>query len=245
MAGKQKYDTIEEVVEATGIELNEKTRPFLESFVKKATAVKSESTASKKKDLLAEAAKYGLEGLDPEVENATTILIKVINFLQEAGRTEEMKTFASQNNLFVTEEGHIHRVRQAIKPIEQRNAGVKEGSVGYNTIQLLKDPDYASLSAAELAQKQAEVYGQNTTPSCVQWYINYCNKRKTAAELEGNHEMAKEFTICPRQRVTKTAKASGGTVALGAELTLEKALKPRGFAKKKTDASDLGEQMEV
>ena len=247
MAGKQKYDTIEEVVAATGVELNEKTRPFLESFVKKAAKEggAGESASAKKKALLAKAAELGFEGLKPEEENVSMLLVKIITFLFDAGRTEEMKAFASENNLHVTEDGHIHRIRQAVKPIEQRNAGVKEGSVGYNTILLLKDPELASLSASELAQKQAEVYGQNTTAACIQWYINYCNKKKLSAEVEGNVELAEEYTICQRQRTVRATKAATGGIALGAELTLEKAAKPRGFAKKKTEGSSLGDDMTV
>lgn len=245
MAGKQKYDTIEEVVAATGVELNEKTRPFLESFVKKAAKEAGESSSSKKKSLLEKAKELGFEGLNAEEENTSSLLVKIITFLFDAGREEEMKAFASENNLHVTEEGHIHRIRQAVKPIEQRNAGVKEGSVGYNTIQLLKDPELASLSASELAQKQAEVYGQNTTAACVQWYINYCNKKKLSAEAEGNVELAEEYTICQRQRAARTGKAATSGIALGAELTLEKAMKPRGFAKKKAEASDLGDSMKL
>lgn len=246
MAGKQKYDTIEEVVAATGVELNEKTRPFLESFVKKAAKDSTgESASSKKKALLEKAKELGLEGLNPEEENVSMLLVKIITFLFDAGREEEMKAFASENNLHVTESGQIHRIRQAVKPIEQRNAGVKEGSVGYNTILLLKDSELASLSAAELAQKQAEVYGQNTTAACVQWYINYCNKKKLAAEAEGSMELAAEYTICQRQRSVRTTKAATNGIALGAELTLEKAQKPRGFAKKKASGSDLGETMAI
>jgi len=247
MAGKQKYDTIEEVVAATGVELNEKTRPFLESFVKKAAGSKegSDSASAKKKALLEQAVVFGIEGIDASAENVTMLQIKIITFLYDAGRLEEMNTFAAANNLHVTEEGHIHRVRQAVKPIEERNAGVKEGSVGFNTIQLLKDPEFAKLSAAELAIKQAEIYGQNTTAACIQWYINYCGKKAAAASAAGNSDLAEEFEICPRQRSTRGGKAVEGAVKLGAELTMEKASKPRGFAKKTAGSADLGEQMEV
>lgn len=246
MAKQTKYDTIEEVVAATGVELNEKTRPFLESFVKKAAgAVGEVSTSAKKKALLEQAELFGVAGLDPENENATMLQIKIITHLFEEGRLDEMKEFATANNLYVTDEGHIHRVRQAVKPIEQRNAGVKEGSVGYNTIQLLKDPEYAALTASELALKQAEVYGQNTTAACVQWYINYCNKKKAAAEADGNADLVEEFTIAPRQRAARATKSAEGGVTLGAELTLEKAAKPRGFKKKDKPAAELGEQMDL
>ena len=244
MAKSTKYNTIEEVVAATGVELNEKTRPFLESFVKKAAGASSESATDKKKQLLSQAELFGVQGLDPENENSTMLQVKIITFLYEEGRLEEMKEFATSNNLYVTDEGHIHRIKQAVKPIEKRNAGVKEGSVGYNTIQLLKDPEYAGLSASELAQKQAEVYGQTTTSACIQWYINYCNKKKQAAIDEGNVDLAAEFEICTRQRAARASKATEGGVTLGAELTLEKASKPRGF-QKKAKAADLGEQMDL
>ena len=64
MAKVQKYDTLEEVIAATGIELSEKTRPFLESFVKKAGP--SESAGAKKKELLNAAEVFGLTGLDAD-----------------------------------------------------------------------------------------------------------------------------------------------------------------------------------
>jgi hypothetical protein len=245
MAKQTKYDTIEEVVAATGVELTEKTRPFLESFVKKAAGAASESSSAKKKTLLEQAELFGVTGLDAENENSTMLQIKIITHLFEEGRVEEMKEFAAAQNLYVTDEGHIHRVRQAVKPIEQRNAGVKEGSVGYNTIQLLKNPEFANLTAAELAGKQAEVYGQNTTAACVQWYINYCNKKKAAALEDDNADLAAEFEICPRQRAARATKSAEGGVTLGAELTLEKAAKPRGFQKKAKPAAELGEQMNL
>jgi len=244
MAKVTKYDTIEQVVEATGVELNEKTRAFLESFVKKAAGAAGESASAKKKTLLEQAELFGVQGLDPENENSTMLQVKIITHLFEAGRVDEMKEFAASQNLYVTDEGHIHRVRQAVKPIEQRNAGVKEGSVGYNTIQLLKNPEFANLTASELALKQAEIYGQNTTAACVQWYINYCNKKKAAAEAEGNADLAEEFTIAPRQRAARATKSAEGGVVLGAELTLEKAAKPRGF-KKKAAPTELGDQMNI
>jgi len=243
MAKQQKYDTIEEVVAATGVELNEKTRPFLESFVKKAASAVGESSTAKKKSLLEQAELFGVTGLDAENENSTMLQIKIITHLFNEGRLDEMKEFATAQNLYVTDEGHIHRVRQAVKPIEQRNAGVKEGSVGYNTIQLLKNPEFANLSASELAAKQAEVYGQNTTAACVQWYINYCNKKRQAAIEANEPELAGEFEICPRQRAARATKSAEGGVTLGAELTLEKAAKPRGFKKKAT--ADLGDQMNL
>jgi hypothetical protein len=247
MAKQTKYDTIEEVVAATGVELNEKTRPFLESFVKKAAGTPGEASvtsSAKKKGLLEQAELFGVKGLDPENENSTMLQVKIITHLFDEGRLEECKEFAAANNLFVTDTGAIHRVKQAIKPIEQRNAGVKEGSVGYNTIQLLKEDEYAGLTASELAVKQAEVFGQTTTAACIQWYINYCHKKKEAALAAGNAELADEFTIAVRQRTARASKAAEGGVVLGAELTLEKASKPRGFQKKATTAT-LGEQMDL
>lgn len=262
---QKKYDTIEEVVAATGIELNDKTRPFLESFVKKAAGTATDSAAAKKKELLEKAQLFGVTGLVPENENNSTILVKTLSFLFEAGRHDEMKEFASANNLYVTDNGHIHRVRQSVKPIEQRNAGVKEGSVGANTILLLKNETYSGLSAAELAGKLADDFGQTTTPACVQWYINYCNKKKAAAEAELQHANEEgldtaaitaeieKFTIVPRQRAARTTKAAEGGITLGAELTLEKAQKPKGFQKKAATAEtdqtaapgNLGEEMQL
>lgn len=257
MAAKQKYDTLEQVVEATGIELNEKTRPFLESFVKKATGA-SDSATAKKKDLLEKAAMFGVKELDPEKENVSSILVRIISHLFEEGRLDEMKEFATAHSLYVTDTGSIHRIRQAVKPIAQRNAGVKEGSVGYNTIQLLKRDDLSGLTAAEISGKLAEEYGQTTNASCVQWYINYCHKKVEAinelivtAQNEGKETTTLEterekFAIVQRVRSGRTrAAAAGGGVVLGAELTLDKALKPKGFAKKNTADAGLGEAMDL
>lgn len=237
MAAKQKFETIEAASAEMGVEINEKTRPFLMSFVKKAEGA---SASQKKTELIEEATRFGVQGIEADKENATTLQIKILTFLFENDRIDEMKTFATKYNLFVTDDGAIHRVRQAVKPIEQRNAGVKEGSVGYNTIQLLKDPEYSSLTAAELAEKQLEIYDQKTTSSCVQWYINYCHKKVEALKVLG--EDPTPYEICERKRTARSNKAAEGGVALGAELTLEKAMKPRGFAKKK---DNLGEDMAV
>lgn len=243
MAKITKYDTIEEVVAATGVELNDKTRSFLESFVKKVVGATSEAKSAKKQSLLDSAELFGVTGIDAEKENVATLQIKIITHLFENGQAEEMKEFAASQNLFVTDEGHIHHVRQAVKPIQERNAGVKKDSVGYNTIQLLKDPEYANLTAAELAAKQAEVYGQPTTSACIQWYINYCNKKKAAATTPEDIE---KFTIVDRKHAARSSKAVEGGIILGAELTMDKATKPKGFAKKAAPAAaDLGDEMNL
>jgi hypothetical protein len=247
MAKVVKYETIEQVVEATGVELTERTRPFLESFIKKAT---SENAGLKKKELMDNAATFGLTGLDEEKENVTTLQIKILTFLFEEGHHEEMKEFAAKHNLFVTDDGHIHRVKQAVKPIEERNAGVKAGTVGYNTIQVLKDATVASLTASEVATELEKRFNQKTTAPSVQWYINYCHKKVEEAVKSKNAYLAtledgeadatkvavfdaaiEQFTIAARSKANKVKTAEGG-VALGAELTLEKAQAPKGFAKK-------------
>lgn len=231
MAAKVKYATIEEAAVACGIELTEQSRPFLQAFVKKAEGAPSEGSNNKKKELLENAKVFGVTGIEEDKENSTTLQIKILTFLFEEGRTEEMNEFAQKHNLHVTEEGHIHRVRAAVKPIEERNAGVKEGTIGYNTIQLLKNLDFADLTAAELADKLMEVYGQKTTAPSVQWYVNYCTK--------------KDIEIAPRKRAAKGKVAGEAGLVLGAELTMEKATAPKGFAKKAAPAAaaDLGENI--
>ncbi|MEI6206749.1 MAG: hypothetical protein WCP20_08205 [Desulfuromonadales bacterium] len=82
----------------------------------------------------------------------------------------------------------------------RKENALKEGTVGYNTIQLLKDTELAHLTASELAMEQADIYGQATTSACVQWYINFCKKKKAEAEVENNTELVREYTIAPRQR---------------------------------------------
>ncbi|MEI6206084.1 MAG: hypothetical protein WCP20_04825 [Desulfuromonadales bacterium] len=83
---------------------------------------------------------------------------------------------------------------------------LEKGSVGYNTIQLLKNTEFAHLTASELAMKQTEIHGQSTTSACIQWYINFCNQKKAEAEAENNVELVREYTIAPRQR--KIARVS-------------------------------------
>lgn len=241
MAAKTKYATIEEAATACGIELTEQSRPFLQAFVKKAEGEVSAATASnKKKELVSDAQMFGVTGVTAE-DNPSVLLIKILTFLYEEGRTVEMHEFAAKHHVHVTEEGHIHRVRAAVKPVEERNAGVKEGTVGYNTIQLLKDPAYASLTAAELAEKLAEVYEQRTTAPSVQWYINYCLKKHKLAVDAGDEDAMARYEIATRRRST-AGKSAGTGLVLGAELTMEKATAPRGFAKK--GSADLGANIE-
>jgi hypothetical protein len=265
MAKAQKYDTIEEVAAAMNVEINDKTRSFLEAFVKKAPG---EAAGAKRKDLLKEAELFGVQGLDPDNENIGTLQIKIIGFLFDNARLDEMKEFAAKHKLFVTDTGAIHHIKQAVKSIEQRNAGVKEGSVGYNTIQLLKEEEYAGCTAAELVQKLAEIFEQETTPACIQWYINYCHKKKEAAEkakaeaiataeaagevLEPDKVLAfdttiENFTIAERTRAIRTKTVAGTGVALGAQLTMEKATKPKGFKKKPAVAgtAELGAPLKL
>lgn len=219
MSAKQKFETIEAAAEAMGVEINDKTRPFLESFVKKE---KSASTSEKKKALFEQAELFGV-AVDTEKDNTQALIIKIASHLFSEGMTEELSSFTAEHGIVVTDEGRIFHKRAGVKPIAERNSGVKEGSVGYNTIQLLKDEDLADKTPAELAEVIEERFGQKTTPASISWYINYCKQ--------------KGIEICQRTRTKKTTKVEGGVV-LGAELTLEKAYAPKGFKKKVAPAGE-------
>lgn len=227
MAKAPKFDTIEEAAEAMGIpEINDQNKPFLLTFVKKST---NETSSQRKKHLLEEAAGYGLDGLDEAVETVDSLKLRICQFLYNEARFEDLDEFAGRNNLGVDhEDGRVYRIKAAVKPIEQRNAGSKEGTVGYNTIALLQDEEYADLSVAELVEKFSEINPeQKTTAPSIQWYINYCRK--------------KDIPIVERKRASRAkadADSAGDGKVFGAELTLEKALAPKNFKKKKKAEDD-------
>lgn len=223
----QKYATIEEVAIVMGIEINDATKPFLNKFVKKAGV---EGAGQRKKELLAKAEAYGLAvgeengGFDPEKENVDSLKIRIIQHLLGEARFEELTEFASSYNLVVdTDTGRIFRQKAAVKKIEDRNAGQTPGSVGALSIAILQDERYADMTIAELvtifptfAEEQTGE-PKTTTQPALQWYVNYCRK----------HDIA----IIDRKRPTKAKVEGAGSV--GAELTLDKALAAKGFAKKK------------
>ena len=219
MSAKQKFETIEAAAEAMGVEINEKTTPFLETFVKKE---KSASTSEKKKAFFEQAELFGVP-VDADKENTQSLIIKIAGHLFSEGMTEELTSFAAEHNIVVTEEGRIFHKKQGVKPIAERNSGGKEGSVGYNTILLLKDEELVDKTPAELADILMERFGQKSTPASISWYINYCKQ--------------KGIEICDRKRTKKSAKVEGG-VTLGAELTLDKAYAPKGFKKKEKPAGE-------
>lgn len=228
----KKYETIEEVALAMNIEINEMTTPFLKKFVKKSGV---EGAGQRKKELLEKAAAYGVVvgeengGFDPEKETVDSLKIRIIQHLLGEVRLEELSEFADSYNLVVDEDtGKIFRKKAAVKKIEDRSAGKTPGSVGALTIAILQDPRYADHSVAELATAFPEFVAEQgyepraTTNPSIQWYINYCR--------------IKQIEIIPRKRAAK-ARVEGGT-SVGAELTLDKALAAKGFAKKKKAAED-------
>jgi len=75
---------------------------------------------------------------------------------------------------------------------------MKEGTVGYNIIQVLKNPEFADLKSYELAEKVAELYGQETTAASVVWHINYFRVKKATAIAENNLELANAYTVVER-----------------------------------------------
>lgn len=229
---QKKYATIEEVAEAMGVEITDQTRPFLSTFVLKTKGEGAETAGNKKKELFTAAEMYGVVIADKEKETVDSLKVRIVGHLFSEGREDELKEFCAQNKLTVDEEGRIFRVKAAIKPIEERNAGTREGTIGSLSIKLLQDERYADKSISELVelfsdfcveQGYPEQGAKGTTASSLQWYVNYCRKHF--------------IPICERKKATKTVKAEGGTKQLGAELTLAKALEPKGFAKKKAQVA--------
>lgn len=227
---QKKFATIEEVAQQMGVEINDQTRPFLSTFVLKEKGAGAEAAGAKKKELFDEAALYGVEIADKDKETVDSLKIRIVGHLYSEGREEELAEFCEKNKLAVNEEGKIYRVKAAVKPIEERNAGGKEGTIGNLSIKILQAEEYADKSVAELVelfpafceeQGYPEQGAKGTTVASLQWYVNYCRKHF--------------IQIVERKRATKAAKVEGGK-QLGAELTLEKALAPKGFAKKKADA---------
>ena len=235
MAKAQKFETIEEVVAAMGVELNDQTRPFLESFVKKAGG--GVSVGAKKKALFEEVEAMGVEGLKLDTETMDSLKVRGCQYLYTMGMLEELDEFANRFNLAVDHEsGAVHRVKSKVKPIEERNAGKKEGTVGWLTIKMLQDERFADMPVTEMIEQFVEFAEElgypdvkKTTAPSIQWYINYC--RKTGVE------------VCERKRVARVSTASGDGKTLGAELTLEKALEPRNFKKKAV--ADTGSELNL
>ena len=238
---QKKYATIEEVAEAMCVEITEQTRPFLSTFLLKTKGEGAEAAGNKKKELFASAEMYGVMIEDKEKETVDSLKVRIVGHLYSEGREEELQEFCAQNKLTVDEDGKIFRVKAAIKPIEERNAGTREGTVGNLSIKLLQDERYADRPISELVdifpdfcveQGFPEQGAKGTTSSSLQWYVNYCRKHF--------------IPICERKKVTKTIKTEGGgSKQLGAELTLEKALAPKGFAKKKVEAAEGGESLNL
>jgi len=235
MAKIEKFETIEEAASAMGVELNDQTRPFLETFVKKAGGV---SAGAKKKALYEEVVAMGVEGLELDKETMDSLKVRGCQHLFAEGDTDGLDSFAARFNLAVDHEsGAVHRVKAKVKPIEERNAGKKEGTVGWLTIKMLQDERFADVPVTEMVEQFsafAEELGypdvKPTTAPSIQWYINYC--RKTDVE------------ICERKRVARAAGGSSDGPTLGAELTLEKALEPRGF-KKNAAPAETGSDLDL
>lgn len=231
---QKKFATIEEVAAQMGVEINEQTKPFLSTFVikVKGEAGSVETAGAKKKELFAEAEMYGVTIAEADKETVDSLKIRIAGHLFSEGREEELTAFCEKNKLAVDENGKLYRVKAAVKPIEERNAGGKAGTIGNLSILILQEEDYADKSVAELVelfpefcelQGYAEQGAKGTTVASLQWYVNYCRKHFTQ--------------IVERKRAAKVAKTEGGK-QLGAELTLEKALAPKGFAKKKATVAD-------
>jgi hypothetical protein len=228
---QKKYATIEEVASAMGVEINAQTKPFLSSFVLKEKGVGAEIAGAKKKELFAEAELYGVKIAEADKETVDSLKIRIVGHLYSEGREDELGEFLEKNRLAIDGEGKIYRVKSAVKPIEERNAGGKEGTIGNLSIKILQDEEYADKAISELVflfpefcdeQGYSEQGAKGTTVASLQWYVNYCRKHF--------------IEIVERKRVTKTVKGESGK-QLGAELTLEKALAPKGFAKKKAEAA--------
>ena len=228
---QKKFATLEEAAAAMGIEITPQTTPFISAFVIKEKGAPAESTSNRKKELFEEAELFGLAIADKDKETVDSLKLRIVKFLHDEGRDSELEDFCAANKLAVNEEGKVYRVKAAIKSIEERTAGGRAGTIGNLTILLLQDETYADLSVADLvdefpkfceAKGYAEQGAKGTTTASLQWYVNYCRKHF--------------IEIVERKRATKGVKVEGGK-QLGAELTLEKALAPKGFAKKKAEAA--------
>lgn len=229
---QKKFATIEEVAEQMGVEINEQTKPFLMTFVIKEKGAAADTAGAKKKELFEEAALYGVEISEKDKETVDSLKVRIVGHLYSEGREEELAAFCEKNRLAIDEDGKIFRVKASIKPIEERNAGGKEGTIGNLSIKILQDERYADKSVAELVdifpafceeQGYPEQGAKGTTTASLQWYVNYCRKHF--------------IQIVERKRNARAPKTESGK-QLGAELTLEKALAPKGFAKKKTAPAD-------
>lgn len=235
MAKIEKFETIEDAATAMGVELNDQTTPFLETFVKKAGS--GVSAGAKKKALFEEVVAMGVEGMELDKETMDSLKVRGCQHLFAEGDGDALDEFAARFNLAVDHEtGAVHRVKAKVKPIEERNAGKKEGTVGWLTIQMLQDERFADVPVTDMVDQFSEFAAElgypdvkPTTAPSIQWYINYC--RKTGVE------------ICERKRVARAAAGTEGTT-LGAELTLEKALEPRGF-KKKPASEETGSDLNL
>lgn len=230
---QKKFATIEEVAEQMGVAINEQTRPFLTTFVIKEKGAGAEAAGAKKKELFDEATLYGVEIADKDKETVDSLKLRIVGHLYSEGREEELNEFCEKNRLAVDDEGRVYRIKAAVKPIEERNAGGKEGTIGNLSIKILQDESHADKSIAELvdifpefcsAQGYPEQGAKGTTVASLQWYVNYCRKHF--------------ISVVERKRAAKAVKTEGGK-QLGAELTLEKALAPKGFAKKKVAEGSL------
>lgn len=229
---QKKFATIEEVAAQMGVEINEQTKPFLTTFVIKEKGAVNEASGIKKKELFDEALLYGVSIADKEKETVDSLKIRIVGHLYSLGREEELAEFCEKNKLAVDEDGKIYRVKASVKPIEQRNAGGRAGTIGNLSILILQDEALAEKSVAELvdefpafceAQGYPEQGAKGTTVASLQWYVNYCRKHF--------------ISVVERKTKAKNPKNDGGK-QLGAELTLEKALAPKGFAKKKAANAD-------
>ena len=237
MAAK-KFETIEEVASEMGVEINEQTKPFLMKFVVKKKGEPGEAsegtTSNRRKELLAEAKEFGIDIAEPAAETVDSLKLRIIGHLYSEGMETELEKFCAENKLAIDEDGKVYRVKSAVKPIEERKAGEKEGTIGALSIKLLQDERYAHMSVTELVdvfpefceeQGYPEQGAKGTTNASLQWYVNYCRKHF--------------ISIVERARTPK-AKAVEGGKRLGAELTMEKALAPKGFARKKaSDAAPM------
>jgi hypothetical protein len=234
---QKKFATLEEAAAAMGVELTDQIKPFLNTFVikeKKEKVEGEETTSNRKKELLEKAELYSVPIADKAKETVDSLKIRITQHLYSEGKTEELEEFCAANKLAVDEDGKLYRVKAAIKSIEDRVAGDKAGTVGNLTILMLQSEEYADMSMPELAAEfpafcEAQGYpeqgAKGTTPASITWYVNYCRKHFIQI-VERKH--AKKAT-----GKTKTGKQ------LGAEMTLEKALTPRGFAKKKAEAGSV------
>lgn len=235
----KKYDTIEQAAEALKLEVTPENEPILKMLVKGEARPASKT----KENLTVLAAELGLD-VAPEMETVESLKIKVAFAMRDLD-DERLQDFLDENKLIFTEDGELHARAAGVKPLVERRSGLEPNTVGYATIELLGNPDFADKTVEECV-KALEDMGYKTTQASFRWYANYVKHL-----MDENPEVIKKshgegYTFYPRSRTKKAKTESGEAVAVGRKLSLVDAYakrdKARARAKEQTvEAEPAGE----